>query len=55
LLNVPTPALSGMTDLANIMLDTDFYKTGFTLDLLGLGGMTPEEMVAYMRTGAYEK
>jgi opine dehydrogenase len=55
LLNVPTPALSGMTDLANIMLDTDFYKTGFTLDLLGLGGMTPEEMVKYMRTGAYEK
>lgn len=53
LLDVETPVIASMTDLANTMLATDYYEQRFTLELLGLAGLTPEQMVAYMRTGAY--
>jgi len=53
LLDVETPVIASMTDLANTMLDTDYYQQRFTLEQLGLAGLKPEQMVAYMRTGAY--
>lgn len=51
LLNISTPVLHSMTNLANIMLEENYYETGFNLELLGLDNMDPKQMVEYMRTG----
>ena len=51
LLNVDTPILHAMTGLSNIMMKTDYYQQGYSMKALGLEGMTPEDMVEYMRTG----
>lgn len=51
ILNVETPVLHAMTNLSNIMMKTDYYTQGYTLKDLGLEGMTPTQMVAFMRTG----
>ena len=50
-LQVKTPVIRAMTDLSNIMKQTDYYDTGFNLETFGLEKMTAEEMVAVMRTG----
>jgi hypothetical protein len=50
-LQVETPVIHAMTNLSNIMKETDYYETGFNLKTFGLEKMTAEEMVAYMRTG----
>ena len=50
-LNVDTPIIRAMTNLANLMMQTDYYKTGYTLKNFGLENMTAEEIVEYMRTG----
>ena len=50
-IRVDTPVLHAMTGLSNIMMKTDYYQQGYTMKDLGLDGMSPAEMVAYMRTG----
>jgi opine dehydrogenase len=50
-LQVETPVIHAMTNLSNIMKETDYYETGFNLKTFGMEKMTAEEMVAYMRTG----
>jgi len=50
-LQVNTPVINAMTNLANIMMETDYCKTGYSLTDFGLEKMTAEEMVAYMRMG----
>lgn len=49
--NIDTPTLHAMTNLSNIMMKTDYYSQGYTMKDMGLEGMTPDQMVAYMRTG----
>ena len=51
LFQLDTPVLHAMTGLSNIMMKTDYYQQGYTMKVLGLDGMSPAEMVAYMRTG----
>jgi opine dehydrogenase len=49
-LGVPTPAIRTVVDLACVMTDVDWWSVGRTVESLGLGGMSVEEMrhfVAY--------
>lgn len=50
---VATPVVDSMINLANVMVEADFYKTGYTLDALGLGHMSKEQMLAYLHDGVY--
>lgn len=43
--NVPTPNIDAVIVLGCSLLQEDFYKTGLTLDKLGFGGMSLEQMV----------
>jgi opine dehydrogenase len=51
---VPTPVVDSMINLASVMTETDFYETGFTLDYLGIGHMTKDEMLDYLHNGVYK-
>lgn len=51
LLDVDTPVLRAMMSLANVVMKTDYYKSGFTLKDFGLEGKSVDEILAYMRTG----
>lgn len=50
-LQVKTPTIDAMTNLSNVMKETDYYETGFNLKTFGLEKMSAEEMVEYMRSG----
>ena len=50
-LQVNIPVIRAMTSLSNIMMETDYCKTGYGLKTFGLEKMTAKEMIAYMRTG----
>jgi opine dehydrogenase len=43
-LDVPTPAIESVVDLACVMTDVDWWSVGRTVESLGLGGMTADEM-----------
>ena len=45
-LGVPTPSIDAIVDLACAMCRIDFRKHGRTLEVLGLDGMTADEMTA---------
>jgi len=49
LLGVKTPVIDSMITLASIMLETDYFKEGYTLEEIGIGGMSPEEINRYVR------
>ncbi|MCG7587265.1 NAD/NADP-dependent octopine/nopaline dehydrogenase family protein [Photobacterium sp. OFAV2-7] len=51
LLQVETPIIRAMTDLSNLMLETNYYETGYNLKDFGLENMTPADVIGYMRTG----
>ena len=48
---VPTPIIDSMIVLGGVMNKTNFFETGLTLDELGIGHMTKEQMQAYLREG----
>jgi len=50
---VKTPVIDSMINLACVMAEQDFYKSGYTLDYLGLGHMNKEEMLKYLNEGVY--
>lgn len=50
---VPTPIIDSMIVLGGVMNKTNFFETGFTLDELGIGHMTKDQMQAYLREGEY--
>lgn len=52
---VKTPIIDGMINLANAMLDRDFYEEGYTLDYLGVGHLRKEELLEYLNTGSYKE
>jgi opine dehydrogenase len=47
-LDVPTPTIDAIVDLACAMCRIDFRKHGRTLEVLGLDGMTADEMLRYV-------
>lgn len=50
---VKTPVIDSMINLASAILERDFYEEGYTLDYLGIGHMTNEEMLKYLHQGIY--
>ena len=50
---IRTPVIDSMINLASAILERDFYEEGYTLDYLGLGHMTNEEMLQYLHEGIY--
>jgi opine dehydrogenase len=45
---VPTPTTDAIIDLACAMCRIDFRRHGRTLEVLGLDGMTAEEMLRFV-------
>jgi opine dehydrogenase len=50
---VPTPVIDSMINLANAMMETDYYDNGYTLDYLGIGHMNRDEILDYLKKGVY--
>lgn len=50
-LGVKTPVLTAMANIANIVMQTDYFESGYNLKTFGLEGMAVEDMLRYMRTG----
>ncbi len=50
---VSTPVVDSLISLATVMAETDFWAKGYTLDYLGIGHMTKEEMLKYLHEGVY--
>lgn len=50
---IKTPVIDSMINLASAILERDFYEKGYTLDYLGIGHMTNEEMLKYLHEGVY--
>lgn len=48
---IKTPIVDSMINLASVMEGTNFWEVGYTLDYLGLGDMTKEEMLDYLHNG----
>ncbi len=51
-LGVPTPTIDSIVSLASAMTGIDWWQEGRTVASLGLGGMTPAEMIAHVEQGA---
>jgi opine dehydrogenase len=49
--NVPTPTIDAIIRLASVLNGTDYRSEGMTLEKLGLGDMTEEEIEEYLREG----
>lgn len=49
ILKVKTPIIHAMTGLANLMLETDYYESGYGLRDFGLEHMTAADMIGFMR------
>jgi opine dehydrogenase len=49
--NVPTPIIDGIITFASIANETDYMKTGLSLEDLGLAGMSNEQMARYLYEG----
>lgn len=51
---VKTPIIDSLISLASVMAETDFCAKGYTLDDLGIGHMTKDEMLQYLNEGKYK-
>jgi len=51
LASVPVPIYRAIIEIFGAVLKTDFWKTGLTLDKLGLGSLTKNEMLRYVTEG----
>ncbi len=52
--NVPCPVIDALSQLATIMIGRELCNTlGYTLDFLGIGHMTHEELHKWLREGVY--
>lgn len=48
-LGVETPVLTAMANMANVVMQTDYFKSGYSLKNFGLDGRSAEEILSYMR------
>lgn len=53
-LGIPTPAIDSIVNLACTMCNIDFWHEGRTVESLGLGGMTAQQMIQYVEQGSAE-
>jgi len=51
LMGIETTAIDSLINLACTMIDIDFWSEGRTLESLGLGGMSPQEIIQYVEEG----
>lgn len=51
LAGLSVPIHRGFVDIFGAVLGRDFWKIGFTLERLGLGGLSKEEVIAYISEG----
>ena len=51
LAGVSMPLHRGLVDIFGALLETDFWKTGLTLERLGLGGLSVSEVLRYVTEG----
>lgn len=49
---VATPIATALIDLGNVLLARDFRREGLSLERIGLGGLTVEQLRFYLETGA---
>ncbi|MDD3239232.1 MAG: NAD/NADP octopine/nopaline dehydrogenase family protein [Lachnospira sp.] len=52
---VKTPVVDSMITLASVMTGQDFYAKGLTLDDLGIGHLSKDELLEYLNTGVYKE
>lgn len=52
---VKTPVIDSMITLASVMVGQDFYKSGLTLDELGIGHLDKDELLDYLNNGNYKE
>jgi hypothetical protein len=45
------PIYRGLVDIFGALMETDFWKTGLTLDRLGLAGLSVDEVIRYVEEG----
>lgn len=50
---VPTPVIDSMIVLGGVMNHTDYFKTGMTLEHLGIAHLNKEQLLAYLNDGVY--
>lgn len=50
-LGVDTPVMDSIINLGSIIIEQDSWKTGRTLEDLGIAGMTVEEIKSYVYNG----
>ena len=50
---VPTPVIDSMITIASVMVGQDFYKTGVTLEDLGISDLSKDELLTYLNEGVY--
>jgi opine dehydrogenase len=51
LANVPVPIYRAVIEIFGAVVNTDFWKTGLTLDKLGLESLTKNEILRYVTEG----
>jgi len=51
-LGVPTPTVNAVVDIASAMCSIDWWQEGRTVESLGLGGMSPVEMIDHVEQTA---
>ena len=54
-LGVPTPIAEALINIASAVGQTDYWKTGRTLERLGLGGLSAAELRAYVEHGGVKE
>ena len=52
LLSIPTPISDAVINLCGVINRTDYWTEGRGVDQLGLGGMSVEQIEAFLETGA---
>ncbi len=50
---IETPIIDSMIHLANVMTESNYFETGFTLEDIGLENLSPEQIQKYLREGKF--
>jgi opine dehydrogenase len=48
---IKTPIIDSMIHLANVMTESNYFETGFTLEDIGIEAMSLEQIQMYLREG----
>ena len=51
MLQVATPTIKALVDLACLINETDYWKTGWTPEKMGIQGMSLEKLMTFVRNG----